>query len=201
MKRFNIVAIAFLFSGFGLIITGIIFKYLNYPDFFKGLYSGPVCLIIALVFLFRAGNSEPSKLSVSSRLTFIIKHFVSILIILLFLSFIYVFSFIEVNHEARIFAIIFGLLFLVGIIWMLKNVCFIVKVQCDNECAFINDAIIVKLEEITVVKKVFPIFYRISTIDNRNFLFIPHYSELMNNFFSIPKSVLELKNRIEKSIS
>lgn len=200
MRRNIFIGIFCLFCGFGLITEGIVFNVMSFPDLFKGLISGPIIIMFGLYFLFKANEKSSSALLISSNLTFILKYFVTTLLILMFLVFIWFFAFVEVNKEATTFAIIFGTLFLAGVVWSSIIYYKLVKVEYDRDSLFINENKIIPISEIKEIKRVLPILFKIVTKQSKSYWFVPHYFEVLKNGVNIPISIREIQKDIrEKS--
>jgi hypothetical protein len=200
MRKSIIIGLCCLLCGLGLIAEGIIFKVMSIPDLFKGIISGPIIIVFGLYFLLKANKRNSSTLLISSNLTFVLKYFVSTLLILMFIAFVLFFTFVEVNKEATTFAIIFGTLFLAGVVWSSIIYYKLVKVEYDGDSLFINENKIIPISEIKEIKRVLPILFKIVTKQSKSYWFVPHYFEVLKNGVNIPISIREIqKDMREKS--
>jgi len=198
MRKKIIIGNILMFCGIGFIIEGFIFQFMSWPDLFQGLLTGSLLIVISIVFFIRANKKNEESFLISSNLTFVIKYFVTTFLIILFLFFVWFFSFIEVNSESSIFAVIYGSFLFIGIVWSSSIFYRIVKLEYDNDYLIINEKNKLPIYNVTSVTRILPNLYKINTKDAKVYRFVPHHYEVFSvGLIGTPQSIKMIRDKID----
>lgn len=171
-------------------MVGLVFGYLNWPDVFKGIVSGPILVGIAILLMFfEEKEDKPLKL-ISSRVTII---HVYILPFLLIAALITSIAFIFIDSDFYIAPSVFlGIVTTISVI--LSRTLW--EVRMDNENFYFksfNKEIKKSIAEMDgIYEDLNGLMYRID-FKERGYYFLPDFFERIQNLFGVPDSIKEIK--------
>jgi hypothetical protein len=190
-------------GAFGIILTlnALLFRFMGMPDMWRGLYSGPVLLLLAvIVYMMKIRPKPASGLErLSSRVTFMYKYIIPVVLgIGVALYFIFLDRF---TNQMEFFVplgyfILFMWVVLTTIGVTIRDVWFS---DSAIEVFGYKDNYTFSLQEVKTVERFLFNFYRIRMKDGRRIVFISHILELAQNFAQDPMSIRKLRALLKET--
>lgn len=204
IKNLSKIYLFLVVIGLCFLISGAIFRYLNFPDTFKGIYSGSFLIIISLILLIVKQKPYARGVVLSSYFTPIFKFIFPIVFVILMLLMISpLLTKNNFTKDAYIFYIVFDTVFISLGLFIVQLWTRLTFVFFYEENVYINNYLTkrtVHIDEIQCIKPYAGLFYCITYIYNKEKkknIFMPRYIEFFpSKRYGSP--IKKFKDKLEK---